>query len=147
MTDVSLFHEMNEIADALLRNDPDLCDSRTYECWFEFRQLTRRRMPQLDEAERRELFEQWLTHDRARRHARIKATSAKLWAYLDYCARANGPGKPFVCPCGAVLHDPGDAAVMAEHAPHVQAGAAEVKMTLTITLHWKLIWQLMRNYY
>ena len=64
MTDASLFHEMNEIADALLRNDPDLCDSRTYECWFEFRQLTRRRMPQLDEAERRELFEQWLTHDR-----------------------------------------------------------------------------------
>jgi hypothetical protein len=112
---------MNEIADALLRNDPDLCDSRTYECWFEFRQLTRRRMPQLDEAERRELFEQWLTHDRARRHARIKATSAKLWAYLDYCARANGLGKPFVCSCGAVLHDPGDSAVMAEHAPHVQA--------------------------
>ena len=121
MTDVSLFDEMSEITAALLRNYPDLCDSLTYECWFEFRQLTRRRMPQLDEAERRELFEQWLTHDRARRHARIKATSAKLWANLDYCARANGPGKPFVCPCGAVLHDPGDAAVMAEHAPHVQA--------------------------
>src|ERR1700747_2513946 len=121
MTGVSLFDEMSEITDALLRNYPDLCDSLTYECWFEFRQLTRRRMPQLDEAVRRELFEQWLTHDRARRHARTRATSARLGANLDYGARANGPGKPFVCPCGAVLHDPGDAAVMAEHAPHVQA--------------------------
>jgi hypothetical protein len=127
MTDVSLFDEMSEITAALLRNYPDLCDSLTYECWFEFRQLTRRRMPQLDEAERRELFEQWLTHDRARRHARIKATSAKMWAYLDHCARANGPGKSFVCPCGAALDNPADPAVDGGACAACAGGAAEVK--------------------
>src|ERR1700747_1023565 len=111
MTGVSLFDEMSEITDALLRNDPDLCDSLTYECWFEFRQLTRRRMPQLDEAERRELFEQWLTHDRARRPARINATGGRRGVFLDCGGGANGPGKSFVCPCGAALDNPADPAV------------------------------------
>ena len=57
----------------------------------------------------------------ARQHneaiARIIATSEEY-------ARANVPADPFVCPCGEVLDEPCNPAVMAIHQPHHAAAKA-----------------------
>jgi hypothetical protein len=47
--------------------------------------------------------------------ATLKTTDASI--------RRNSLGNPIRYTCGAILHDRGDPAAMAEHAPHVQAAA------------------------
>jgi hypothetical protein len=82
-----------------------------------FRDIQKSVMPELTTERYQDAFDDWLLHDLARWERRI----AKVWDNIDAFAKANPLSEPFRCVCGAVLHDPGDSAVMAEHAPHVQA--------------------------
>jgi hypothetical protein len=50
-------------------------------------------------------------------------TIVKLIATIDEFVRANVP-EPWICPCGEVLKNPGDPAVMAVHRPHYFAAKA-----------------------
>jgi hypothetical protein len=81
-----------------------------------FRDIQKSVMPELTTERYEDAFDDWLLHDLARRERRV----AKVWDNIDAFAKANPLSEPFVV-CGAVLHDPGDSAVMAKHAPHVQA--------------------------
>ena len=74
-------------------------------------------MPDLSTEQYQDAFDDWLLHDLARWERRI----AKVWDNIDAFAKANPPSEPFRCVCGAVLDNPADPAVMAEHAPDVQA--------------------------
>jgi hypothetical protein len=53
-----------------------------------------------------------------------EGTIAHIIATSEEYARANVPPDPFMCPCGAVLDDPCDPAVMAIHQPHYAAAKA-----------------------
>jgi hypothetical protein len=55
----SLFAEMDTIADALRRNNPDL-GGLSGELQLEFRQLQKRRMPELTKEQFLDLFQEWL---------------------------------------------------------------------------------------
>jgi hypothetical protein len=46
---------------------------------------------------------------------------AGIIATSEEYAHANVPADPFVCPCGEVLDNPTDPAVMAVHHPHYMA--------------------------
>jgi hypothetical protein len=55
--------------------------------------------------------------------AALGRARADVVSAIDRQAARNGPGKPSVCACGKTLLNPDDPAVLAKHAPHVQAAA------------------------
>jgi hypothetical protein len=55
----SLFDEMDTIADAVRRNNPDIREGLSDELQLEFRQGQRRRMPELSREHWLELFAVW----------------------------------------------------------------------------------------
>jgi len=120
---VSLFAEMDDAADALRRNNPDLHSALNAELQMEFRALQRKRMPALGKNEWLTLFETWLEEFKSRLAAERDACRREIEAVISCEAVANGAAKPFVCPCGAEILDVNDARVMAFHQPHIAAAS------------------------
>lgn len=113
----SLFAEMSAAANLLRAGGAHV---RRDDLWFEWRQVQQCRMPALSEEESLALFDTWIEEDLCRLMAeRDQALCAILKAVDESAARNRG--QLIVCASGTVLHDAGDPAVMAEHAPHVQA--------------------------
>jgi hypothetical protein len=109
-----LFTQMDQAADLMRRENPYAGKA---DMALLFRDIQKSVMPELTTEQYQDAFDDWLLHDLARWERRI----AKVWDNIDAFAKANPLSEPFRCVCGAVLHNPGDSAVMAEHAPHVQA--------------------------
>jgi len=123
----------------LRRDNPDLREALVAELQLVFREIQKRRMPQLSTVEWIELFAAWGREYAARCGRRRDEAIATIIATIDEYTRANGPGNPwvslcgefarlpddpFVCPCGETLTNPGDPAVMAVHQPHYMAAKA-----------------------
>jgi hypothetical protein len=122
MTDhVSLFAEADHAGDALREENPDLRDALAEELQLLFREIQKRRMPELSSVEWIELFKTWGLQYAAKCQLRQDEAIANIIATIDDYARANVPADPFVCPCGEVLDNPGDAAAIAVHQPHYLA--------------------------
>ena len=121
---VSLFAEVTAAADALRRDNPDLREALAEELQLLFREVQKRRMPELSTVEPIELFRVWGLAYAGRCERQREGTIAHINATSEEYARANVPADPFVCPCGAVLNDPLDPAVMAIRQPHYAAAKA-----------------------
>ena len=78
-------------------------------------------MPELSTVEWIELFRTSGLACAARCERQREEAIAWTIAKIDKYARANVPKDPWVCPCGEVLENPTDPAVMAVHQPHYLA--------------------------
>jgi hypothetical protein len=89
-----------------------------------FRRLQKERLPSLDREQFQTLYAEWQDRYAAKAAQDRKRGVANITRIADECARETVPSDPFVCPCGAVLNDPLDPAVMAVHQPHYAAAKA-----------------------
>ena len=97
MTDpVSLFEEMTRRADALRRDNPELRESLVDELQMTFREIQKRRAPQLSTAEWVELFRVWGLEYAARCERQREEAIANMTATIDAYAHANVP-EEWVC--------------------------------------------------
>ena len=128
-TRITLFGEMDRIADALRENNPDLRESLSYELQIEFRQLQKRRMPGLSRQEFLDLFHVWcdcylsrLEAELAAVRRRMAENDCKLRELMAERDKHKPPDK-FVCKCGQVIADPLDPKMLELHGPHFQAAS------------------------
>jgi hypothetical protein len=105
-------------ADALRKDNPNLRESLADELQMTFREIQKRRAPQLSTAEWVELFRVRGLEYAARCERQRDEAIAGMIATIDEFACATGPEPKWRCPCGEVLDNPGDPAVMAVHQPH-----------------------------
>jgi hypothetical protein len=85
------------------------------------RRSQKERLPGLDREQFQTLYAEWQDRYAAKAAQDRKRGVANIKRISDEYARANVPADSFVCPCGAVLNDPLDPAVMAIHQPHYLA--------------------------
>jgi len=122
---LSLFEEMDHAADALRRDNPELRDALVDELQMTFREIQKRREPDLSTAEWIELFRLWGYGYAARRARERDEAIAQMLATIDDYAQTNPPAAPFCCPCGAETSDPFDPSWVAIHQPHCQQAGEE----------------------
>jgi hypothetical protein len=132
MSKPGLFAEMDAIADALRESDPTLRESLCDELQLEFRQLQRRRMPDLSKDEFLDLFHVWRDRYLARLEAglaelrkRIAANDRELRRLVAERRKLDPSRDGFVCKCGEVIDDPFDPKMLELHGPHFQAASLE----------------------
>ena len=116
-----LFEAMDVVAELLRTADPNYSPADDE---LIFRRLQKERLPHLDREQFQTLYAEWQDRYAAKAAQDRKRGVANIMRISDEYARANVPADPFVCPCGAVLNDPLDPAVMAIHLPHYAAAKA-----------------------
>jgi hypothetical protein len=85
----SLFAEVDHAADTLRADNPDLRAALKDELQLLFREIQKRRMPELSSVEWLDLFNVWLAQYLARCERRREAAIAGTIAVIDECARVN----------------------------------------------------------
>ena len=128
-TRITLFGEMDRIADAVRENNPELRESLSNELQLEFRQLQKCRMPELSRKEFLDVFHVWRDHYLARLEVELSAARRRM-AENDCELRRliaerdrHKPPDKFVCKCGAVIADPLDPRMLELHGPHFVAAS------------------------
>ena len=127
--ELDLFSEMDAAADMLRENNPTLRDSLSDERQLEFRQLQKKRMPQLSKEQFLDLFHEWRDHYLARLEielAEVRKRMAENDCKLAELRRRRGNSTDtnrFVCKCGEVIADPLDPEQMKIHQPHFIAAS------------------------
>jgi len=119
-----LLDAMDAAADLLRTADPNYSPADDE---LIFRRLQKERLPGLDREQFQTLYAEWQDRYAAKAAQDRKRGVANIIRIGDECAHANVPSDPFVCPCGEVLDDPTDPAVMAVHQPHYLAAKAARK--------------------
>src|SRR5262249_35016144 len=89
-----------------------------------FRRLQKESVPHLDREQFQTLYAEWQDRYACKCEQDRKRGVANIIRIGEECARANVPADPYRCPCGEVLNDPLDPAVMAIHQPHYAAAKA-----------------------
>ena len=134
MTASDLFSEMDRAADLLHETNPELRASLSDELQLEFRQVQKKRMPQLNKDEFLDLFHTWREHYLAKLEAELAAVRKRmaendrqLAALVAELRRRNKTTSSrddvFVCKCGEVIADPFDPEQMRIHQPHFIAAS------------------------
>ena len=78
MTASDLFSEMDRAADLLRETNPELRASLSDELQLEFRQVQKKRMPQLNKDEFLDLFHTWREHYLAKLEAELAAVRKRM---------------------------------------------------------------------